>query len=167
MFVFKGQPKVKNSLKLARYYKTLILIYAIFGAVGFALLILLPSCLIFKIKGLYALAGFPIFELLMIAFALDIVNYSAIVFNDNTIDLYKKDSKNDKFCCSISCEEILSIDVFKDYYICTINEMCFKKSNDRTVFLLQKNLLKQGTLEEFEERFKDKIIVKEQEEPKK
>lgn len=165
MFVFKGRETFKNTLKLAKHYKKMMIKFAIIGVILFLITFVPIFCLIYKKDGLLILFALPISALIGVVEALMTIKYYAVVFNDNSIELYKKDL-GIRLYAKLDYEKLLSIEDFGDYYYCSIDHKYQKSSKEKMIILLQKDLLKQGTLEEFEERFKDKIVVVEQE-PKK
>ena len=54
-----------------------------------------------------------------------------------------------------SFEDVIEVKEFQDFYV-----MCFNRYQNSYEFVCQKDLLSKGTLEEFEELFKGKIVKK-------
>lgn len=160
MFVFEGKPNKKAKKLTAELYKKKRILFGIFLIV-LNIIVFTPIYLVFSY---YFLLFFVFVTPISLLFLLlIIVTPTKIVFDDNTIIIVSDKNGALSQPVELDLDEIIEIKDVGDFYVCCVEKKFTKPIQG---FVCQKDLLKQGTLEEFEERFKDKIVVVEQE-PKK
>ena len=151
MITFEGKMSRKNKFFTLGLYKARLIIICILFCLG-SPLIVLPTCIAFSKLGLIFFIFVPIGIFMILFLIMLSVCPDKVVIDDNSITLYNKAMGKNYEPEKLIFDDIISIEDHGDFYL-FIAEM-------KQYFICQKNLLKMGTLEDFEKLFADKIEIK-------
>lgn len=150
------------SKKTARYYffRYFVLVYSIFlfsslsiaPVVFFVQKFIIPNIIIqvyslifLGVNLIFLLSMLPVFQKKMVK-----KGPNKILLEENILI-----SSSPRGKVIRSFEDVIEVKEFQDFYV-----MCFNRYQNSYEFVCQKDLLSKGTLEEFEELFKGKIVKK-------